>query len=133
MLLIATVTAHSKKPKPAPCPGGRFVVLDGPLVSGAPPGQVDAVIVGPTSEPKPTVELSLGCEPGTQKVRAMRSGTKVTATFKTCPGLRGKVTLTATIVEDCRVLAGRLTAKKYRRRFRAPRSICGDGVIDPGM
>ena len=127
-LLLAAGPVLTAKVRPTPCDPGRFLLRDGPLLADSPPTLVDAVIVGPA------MDLSLGCvRSGRQRMKATRKGTKVLATFKSCPGLKGRVKLNATIVEDCGVLQGHITAKKYRREFRAPRSICGDGFVDPGL
>src|SRR5262249_53332590 len=47
-----------------------------------------------------------------------------------CPGLKGRPRLTARIDAACRIMRGRLRARKVRRPFVAHLSECGDGVLD---
>jgi cysteine-rich repeat protein len=126
-LLVAADTP-ARKPKPVPCPSGRYVITQGAeaLVADSAPAPAPVVIDGKL------IGLGTHCalRPGT--VRATRSGTRLLARWPTCGALRA-VKLTATIGTDCRAMTGTIKAKKAKAQpFAAALSRCGDGIVDPG-
>jgi hypothetical protein len=128
--IVAAVAVEARAVRP-PCPGQTFTVQGGPLLPGAPPTQVDTVTVAPDPA---AIELSIGCGPANvvkpDKVRGVKRGTKVRATWKGCAGLEGKIKLRGIIVDACTRLTGKLKAKGFKRVFEATGS--GDGTpCDP--
>jgi len=116
--------------KPSPCPGGRFLVAGGALVAGDSAAPHEPIVVGTT-----TVSVGEVCPPVTGKLTATRRGTTVKAAWRGCVGLAGPVHLKATFEATCTVLTGTVVARRgspKRRPFTARRSVCGDGVVDPG-
>ncbi len=127
-LLTLVLPASSKKPKPAPCEPGRFIVQGEPLVaSGASGAPVDTLAIDATM--LAIVDL---CPAKRVKPRISAKGTRLAAKWKTCPPLAGSVTLTGTINPSCQTLGAKLVAKKAKltRTFAAMRSSCNDGVVD---
>src|SRR5262245_14769615 len=120
----ARVVEQARKQRPAPCPPSRYLPTGGSLLL---PG-IEAVQIGSV------VGLDGLCAPVAPKqLKANRKGvTQVRATWKRCPGLAGKVTLTGTIVDGCARFKGTVKAKRYKQRFDALLSTCGDGVLDEG-
>jgi RHS repeat-associated protein len=119
----------ARKPKPTPCPPGRFLVAatGAPLLtSGASVTDGEAFAVGAGE-----VAFHAHCPPRRAKIRAFRNSTKVTVNWPACGEARA-VRLTARIdAPACNLLRGTLRARKQRpRAFRAVRSTCGDGVLD---
>lgn len=125
LVLPAVAAAAKRKPSRTPCPGGRFV-LAAPAVLGGGPA-VHAVVVGASG-------VSVASCPSTPAtLKAGRKGTTLRATWTSCPGIPGRVTLRARIVSDCQELRGvlRLAKGKPRRLAVAgARSRCGDGRVD---
>ena len=110
----------------APCPGTRFLV-DAPLVPGTTLHR-DAVVVDAAGD----VSIASGCSAAHARVAHRASGSSVRAHWTTCGPLRS-VRLTARIDDPaCTTLTATFTARgTKRRRFTAPASVCGDGVLDP--
>src|SRR5262249_3018542 len=70
-------------------------------------------------------------------IKATREATRITAAWSSCTGLKGRVTLRASIdAATCNTMRGRLRDKAARPKvaasFRATRSRCGDGIVDAG-
>src|SRR5262245_27971770 len=91
--------------KRTPCPGGRFVVQGGPLLSSAPATDVNVIEIGAT----PTrTDLGVGCATADAvkrlRMKAGKRGTKVTAIWANCAGFTGKVRLQGIITDECRAL-----------------------------
>lgn len=116
--------------KPPPCPGGYFLVDGEPLVSSG-LGAPDAVVVEGRS-----LALLSGCGPTVAKLKGTRRGTKITAKWSSCAGIRGRVKLRAVIDPNCTSMAGKVRARGLKRRFSARLfsgfGFCGDGRLDPG-
>jgi cysteine-rich repeat protein len=125
--------AAAKKTPPAPaCPGGRFVVVGEPLIPGAAAvvvGGADAFQVGGGQ-----VTLLGRCGAAPARLKATRKGTRLRATWPSCPGLSGRVTMRALIDPTCGQAVGKLKAKGYRHPFTATLrdAVCGDGVVEAG-
>src|SRR5262249_22064410 len=101
------------------CTSGRWKVAYGP--SGA-----DAVIIAPAG-----VSVGSSCPPGKGRLRALKSGTKLTAQLPRCPRVRGPARLTATLQPGCDVLSGSIRPRRggTGRFLVARRQWCGDGRI----
>jgi len=118
------------KAQPVACTPGRFVVTKPTtgLTGAVTPPALD-VIEYQTG----TLTLA-GCGPTSAKVKATKKGTLLSAKWTSCPAVKGKALLTATIrAPDCRVIKGTLRtpkAKPKKRSFIAERSTCGDGKLD---
>jgi hypothetical protein len=86
---------------------------------------VDVVILKASS-----VVVGSNCPQGPIRLRAVKSGTKVTAQLRRC-GVRGPVRFAATLQPGCDTLNGSI---RFRRggpkRLDAHRHWCGDGTID---
>src|SRR5262249_6270676 len=127
LVLVSAGTGHSKKSKPQPCPGGRYIVSGAPLVAGDSSGQIEPVAIG--------AQISIGnaCNPVHAKLKATKHGTTVMAAWPSCAGLKGKVKLTGTLDPTCTTLNGTLIAKKSKLKntFVARLTRCGDGIVDP--
>lgn len=128
LVLVSAGTGHSKKSKPQPCPGGRYIVSGAPLVAGDSSGQIEPVAIG--------AQISIGnaCNPVHAKLKATKHGTTVMAAWPSCAGLKGKVKLTGTLDPTCTTLNGKLIAKKskLKKDFVARLTRCGDGIVDTG-
>lgn len=133
LALALLIAAHStaRAAKPTPCAGGRFVVQDGPLLSTAPPTQVDFLSIGGSPA---TAGLSIGCAAadlkGKVRLRAGKKGTKVSARWHDCAALGKKIRLTGLLRNACQELAFTLKAKKLTVKRTAVPSTCGDGIRD---
>src|SRR6516162_8253136 len=79
-----------------------------------------------------TISIASGCPAVAGVVHAMPKDTILTAKWPTCGVLRG-VKLKALIVSQCTTIRGTLKARHHRPiPFVAKRSVCGDGILDPG-
>ena len=130
LALAGASPAVAKKPKRSPCPGGRFLVEGAALVAGDSAAPHEPVVLA-------NAAVSIGdvCPSVTGKLMASKRGTTVKATWRGCVGLAGRVHLKATLDATCSVLTGTLAARRgtpKRRPFIARRSVCGDGILDPG-
>jgi len=141
--LSSPADAARKRPRRTPCPGGVFQVIGDPLVpSGILPFE-DLLQVADA------VSITSGCPPGKAKLKATKRGTRLKASWRSCPGLRGRVRMKAMIEPlTCSTMAGTLRAKGYKRSFQAVRQqlivpptipqfppftlpaepVCGDGI-----
>src|SRR6185436_10004003 len=113
--------------KPPPCPGGRYLVPNTPLI-GLDQPELDVVDVAGRM-----VSVASGCAPVKARVRATATGTKVRARWKSCAGT-GRAVLSGWITEECRRFAATFTARSAGivKPFIAALSRCGDGVWDAG-
>jgi hypothetical protein len=118
-----------------PCPPGRFLVSQGPLLPEAGTDVGEAVVLEGG-----TVAVTSGCPAVPATLRAKRNGTtRVLATWPIetpCAGLPATASLKGKITEGCAKFTGRLKAPKAKpkkRRFVARRSTCGDGAIDAAV
>lgn len=130
---VAVDVGHPRRPKPAACPGARFVVTPGapPLIAGAASPALDVVEVGAQGAAR-TVALASGCDPVRAQVKTTKRGTRLTARWPRCGEVQS-VRLVALIQPGCDRMAGTLKAKRARRQtFEAIRSECGDRLLDPG-
>jgi len=124
--LLLAVTALPAGAKPAPCPGGRYVLSSAPRSNGGP-----ALASGTITLDGSTVSLSAGCS-GAVRMRHAKGGTRLRATLASCASIRGKVRLKGGIDGTCRRMWGSIATRKGRSRFEAELSLCGNGVIDDG-
>ncbi|HYR95761.1 MAG TPA: C1 family peptidase [Candidatus Binatus sp.] len=104
-----------RRPKPTPCPGGRYPVVGGPLVPGGP--TPDAVIVVDQQ-----VSVVSGCAELQARRRVTRKRTILVAHWKACGALAGGVNLVVRLAASCESAAVRFTNRrgKIHRRFSAP-------------
>ena len=127
LVLVFAGTGRSKRPKRQPCPGGRYIVTGGALVTGDSSGPIEPVVIGS--------QISIGnaCNPVRAKLKVVKQGTSVMAVWPSCVGLKGRVKLKGTLDTTCTTLNGKLIAKKSKLRetFVAHATRCGDGVVDP--
>ncbi len=135
-------TEAKKPPKPAACPGGRFPVAGEPLVPGG--AGEDAIVIDATQ-----VSVASGCPATTAKRKLTRKGTVLTARWKGCGSLGGRVTLVVKLDgATCESLSARFRSAKPRIRrvvdstfalpadaLGGPRSTPPEGalVVDPGQ
>ena len=127
-LLVFAVSLAAKKPKPQPCPEGRFLVT-----MASPIGQTPGAIRISSSQ----LSVSSGCPAVPVRPKVHKTFTSVIAKWRGCPpALAGRVTLRATIeAPDCNTMTGVFKARKAKVNvhFEAHRSLgCGDGIFDPG-
>jgi hypothetical protein len=120
--------AESRRPKPTPCAGGRYVFDAGQLIVGNGSLLADAIDLE-------TKQISLGgCPLARPHVKATRTGTKVRATWTKCSAVKGKVTLNAIVATGCQHMTGRIKIPKRKpARFSATLLPCGDGVVQPEL
>src|SRR5262245_8161948 len=120
LLLAGVTTAFAKIP---PCPGGRYLVVGGPLAHGSEDAIDTVALAGKT------ISISSGCGP----VKGTGGGTKVTAKWKSCAGLAGVAKLKGMISEHCRTLSATFSVKamKMTKPVIAGLSTCGDDIWDP--
>jgi len=124
-LVVMSAPARPRRPKPTPCPGGRFTVAGEPLVAGGTPPDADAVRITGSE-----VSIDSGCATTAFHRNVTREATIVTARWKTCGDLR-KVRLVAHIAGGCNEMMGKFTAKRAPpHHFTATLAPCGDGVVD---
>jgi hypothetical protein len=98
----------------AACPGGRFAVA-GTRLLGAGPG-TDAVVLDAGS-----VAIASGCDPAAAHAHG-REGRRLTARWRHCFGVEGRVRLRATLDAACTTMTGVLVTPRrrpHRRRFTA--------------
>jgi subtilisin family serine protease len=129
LVVLLAGSLAARKRKPAPCPGGRFLLpASEALVAGATAPARDAIVLDAGG----SLAIASGCGPTRARVKARRKGTRVGAKWKkgACTGLKGAARLAATFDASCTTLRGTLRAKRYKRAFAARRSECGDGVLD---
>jgi hypothetical protein len=122
VLAFVVAPAHAKhhKTKHAPCLDQRYVI------QGASPAEFIAIAAR---------QISFGACPATSvSEKGTAHGTKLTAFWRSCPGLHGKARLKATIDPACHVLTGTFRAPKsnVKRPVTARYSFCGDGTPDAG-
>jgi hypothetical protein len=131
MLSLALAAPAAAKKKPLPCTPAataRFVQGDRPIITGATTA-ADALTIAGT-----TVSIGSACSAAPVKLKAKKGFTLVTAKWRSCTGLRGKVKLRAQLAAPgCNRLVGTLKAKKFTATIAAGLSACGDGVLDPGV
>jgi len=76
--------------------------------------------------------LTLGACAGGLKLKATKTGTKLTGKVGTCPGVSGPLKVTGLIDPACGSMAVTVKGKKRLHvTFLAALSSCGDGVVDP--
>jgi hypothetical protein len=115
--VVATVAVAA--PRPPRCPGRYLVPHGTPLGPGA------AIVLDDAGR----VAIAGICPPNRN---ALRGRARVRARWARCAALRA-VRLGAVVADDCMRLAGRLRVGRSRPiAFAAPRSVCGDGVLDAG-
>jgi hypothetical protein len=127
LLFLVPSSGAARRPV---CPDGRFVQAT-PIVPGSPGGAFDAVVIADGQ-----ISIESGCEPTRARLRGLRTGdTRVRARWRESGTLR-KVRLNGTIIADgepCGLLQGALRARRTQGiPIAAPRSRCGDGIVDPG-
>lgn len=126
-LIVFATNAPARKPRPAPCPPGRFIVTSGgPLVVGAAVTDLDAVVIDGSR-----IGTDSGCALAAGKVKASKKGTIVRAKWSQC-GTSKRVRLKGVIAAPaCEAMAGKVRAKRRAPApFQAVRSSCGDGRFD---
>src|SRR5262245_11670811 len=124
-LLVAGSSAQAKKKKVLPplCSDNRYVVSGAPLVIGSAPLIQFVGIAGNS--------LTLGDCAGGVKLKATKTGTKLTGKVGTCPGVSGPLKVTGLIDPTCGSMAATVKGKKrLHLKFSAALSSCGDGVVD---
>src|SRR5262245_34408062 len=125
-LLVAGSSAQAKTKKVLPplCSENRYVVSEAPLVIG---GAAPTQFVGIAGN-----SLTLGACAGGLKLKATKTGTKLTGKVKTCPGVSGPLKVTGLIDPTCTSMAATVKGKKRLHvTFLAALSSCGDAVVDP--
>jgi hypothetical protein len=111
VLLLLALPAATLAVRPPPCGPGLYVVEGAPVNdAGAPIGWVE---LGST-----TVWLPGACGPVAERrrVAATAGNTRLRVTWPTCPGFAGRVSLHATIADDCTLLRGRLRGRTAARK-----------------
>ncbi len=123
--------ALAKRPKPTPCPPGRFLVdgQNAPLLQGSTAPRTDVVAI---RDPR-RLSIASGCPEIDAKIKAGRKFTQVNARWGVCGAASGVRLKGRIAFPECRVLEGRLKVKGSRpQAFRAVRSRCGDAIVDQG-
>src|SRR5262249_34756175 len=114
-LLAPSWLAARRKPRFPARPGGVFVVVGDPLIPGGAPPFEDRIQLGGG-----LIAFSSGCPSTPVRTKATRRGTKVRARWSSCPGLKGRVRLTALIEPiTCSAVGGKLRATRLNRTFEA--------------
>jgi cysteine-rich repeat protein len=127
--LLATRPSPAEA-RPAPCPGGHYLIAAAPRSSRGPMLASGAVTLDGR-----TVSLSTGCS-GAVRMRHAKGGrlgaggTRVLATLSSCASVGGKVRFKAGIDGTCRSMWGSIATRKGRSHFEAELSLCGNGMID---
>jgi alpha-L-fucosidase len=115
--------AATARPRPRPCDAARYIVRGAPLGDGT--------TASSSIEVGGRISLGAACagvEP--EDLRTDRHGaTRVRARWLSCNGFDGPTTLKARIVDDCSRLIGTVRARKLRRKVKADRSECADGIV----
>src|SRR5262245_3948728 len=123
-LLLAGSSAPAKKKKVLPplCSDNRYVVSGAPLMIG---GAAPTQFVGIAGN-----GLNLGACAWGLKLKATKTGTKLTGKVGTCPGVSGPLKVTGLIDPTCGSMAATVKGKKRLHvTFSAALSSCGDGVV----
>ena len=122
-LLTLVLSGESSARRPAPCPDGTFLADGKALVTGE-----AAPVTARIAIAAPTIAIAGVCpDPVRVHLVAGRKLTRVSASWRSCPSLAGRVTLKARIAAPaCDTLVGTLIAKRARprrrRAFSAPRA-----------
>jgi hypothetical protein len=105
-----------------PCPGGRFVVHDPPVVEGDTSPSSGAIIIRGDQ-----IAVGSSCMGTTVQLRATRNGTQVAGRWRSCKGLTGSVRFQGMIDSTCMGLRGVLIApaSHLRRAVSAQASAAG--------
>jgi hypothetical protein len=122
-LAVLAGPAPARKPRPTPCPPGRFLIVSGgPLVAGSVVTGLDALVIDGGR-----IGTDSGCPPTGGRVKATRKGTIVRAKWSECGGLK-RVRVKALIAAPaCETMRGKVRAKRRApSQFQAVRSACGD-------
>ena len=119
---VGACAADARPTPPQPCASARYLVTGDPLA-----GKASGMQVGPP------VSLDDLCDAvAPRKLKANRKGvTQFLVKWKQCNGLTGTVVLQGKILPGCTQLEATLRAKKFKRKFTATMSRCGDGILDP--
>jgi hypothetical protein len=126
-LAVLPMGSSARKPRPAPCPPGRFMVTSGgPLVVGASLTDLDAIVIDGSR-----IGTDSGCALAAGKVKASKKGTIVRGKWSLC-GTSKRVRLKGVIASPaCDTMSGKVRAKRRPPvAFQAVRSRCGDGRLD---
>lgn len=126
LILLATIPAHAATKKPPPCPDGRYLVTT-PLPGIGAPDRLTALVLA-----RKRATLGEACGGARATITRTKRAVRLTANWKRCSGVPGKVQLTA-VFDGCDRIVGRLRGKKagLDAKLTARRSRCGDGVLDP--
>jgi hypothetical protein len=127
-LVVLSAPASPRKPKPEPCPTGRYLVSGERLITDRLSTDLQALDIDVARR----VVTIPGCGERHAVVTAKARVTTVTAKWASCGELR-KVALRVRIpAPGCTGLQGHLKARKApAQTFAGVLSTCGDGVVDP--
>ena len=105
-----------------PCPGGRFVVRDAPVIAGDTGPTSGALIISGNY-----MAVGTDCPNTRVRLTSTRRGTRVAGRWPSCKGLRGGVRFHGTIDSTCTTLSGTLVApaSDFRRAVSAQATASG--------
>jgi hypothetical protein len=132
VLALLAVVAPVPAALAAPCAGGRFLVVDSPVIGAVSTPTEDAIQLEGASV---TLYAGVGTCPATvAHLKRTKSGLRVRVRWVACPGVAGVVRLTARVDDKCRQMKGAVTAgvPRHKKTFVARQSRCGDGIVDTG-
>ena len=123
--LAAATVAQAKIP---PCPGGRYLVVGGPLLESTDAPPIDVVEMSGRM-----VSIASGCDLAKGRVHGTKAGTRLRVRFKSCQGVIGKALVKGLITDGCHTLDASFAIRRLHvtKPFVATLSSCGDGVWDP--
>ena len=127
LIVLSGAPALPKKPRPAACAGGRFLVAagDAPLLSSVLPDDAAIVI-----DDEPHVELGT-CGASSARRKATSRFTVVKAKWSHCANVSKLKVVVKISAPACLALDGTIRAKKTKaQHFTATRSTCDDAVLD---
>jgi outer membrane protein assembly factor BamB len=124
--LVLATPALARRPRPAPCPDGRFALTGSQPVGTSDVPKILVLANG-------SVAIDPICPPVAARIRATRKATRLRATWPACSGVAGRVRLEARLVAPaCAAVHGRLhlRGRPRTRRIAAERSPY-DVPLDP--
>ncbi len=122
-VLLQSHPAHARKPKPQPCPGGLFAV-EGAVATG-----LATPITRITLDDAGIAVLDACPTPAPATVKARAKATSIRATWASCPGFPGKVTVKAKLAAPaCNAMTAVLVGKKAKPKRTPLRATRLDGA-----
>ena len=129
-LCLASVVAPADGQPRRRCGDGHFLIDGGIPVRLASGGSLATLVLQGR-----TVAIEPPCAPVRHRLRRTSDNTVLRARWAACAGVTGPVRVGAALGLDCDAMGGviRVPGEAATVPFKAQRSGCGDGIVDPGL